>query len=185
MTLLRFCVVAVILSSTLLAGCATAQAPAQAPLVTSAPPPTATAAPGTVMLTGALRNPGTITTEQLAALPSTTITVDYTSGKGAEQHTETGVQLSDVLPPPSLATTDRKNDLLAFAVLAVGTDGYTAVVSYGEISPDFGNRQLMLALTEDGTTLARPRLVVPGDVKGGRYVSDLVELKVVRVDTGS
>lgn len=34
---------------------------------------------------------------------------------------------------------------------------------------------------EDGKALARPRLVGPGDVEGGRYVSDLVELKVSRL----
>lgn len=39
----------------------------------------------------------------------------------------------------------------------------------------------LLATEQDGTPLPRPRLVVPGDRKGGRYVSDLVELKVVRV----
>ena len=47
----------------------------------------------------------------------------------------------------------------------------TRLVSYGEIAPDFGNRGALRA-TQDSTPLARPRLVVPGDVKGGRYVSD-------------
>ena len=40
---------------------------------------------------------------------------------------------------------------------------------------------MLLAIAQDGAALARPRLVVPGDVEGGRYVSDVVELKVVRV----
>ncbi|OLM33014.1 hypothetical protein Ae717Ps2_3910 [Pseudonocardia sp. Ae717_Ps2] len=87
---------------------------------------------------------------------------------------------SGFLPPEALATTDAKNDLLSFGVLAVGADGYRALVSYGEASPDFGNRGLLVALTEDGKPLAQPRLAVPGDVKGGRYVSDLVQLRVVR-----
>jgi solute:Na+ symporter, SSS family len=50
-------------------------------------------------------------------------------------------------------------------------DGHAALVSYGEISPDFGNRRILLATSEDGVALERPRLVVPGDVKGARYVS--------------
>ena len=87
--------------------------------------------------------------------------------------------LADLLTPDVLATTDRKNDLLSFAVLAVGADGYAALVSYGEVSPDFGNRGILLATAEDGTALDRPRLVVPGDVKGGRYVSDVTELRVI------
>lgn len=65
--------------------------------------------------------------------------------------------------------------------MAVGADGYAALVAYGEVSPDVGNTGLLVALAEDGAALQRPRLVVPGDVKGGRYVSDLVELRVVRV----
>lgn len=66
-------------------------------------------------------------------------------------------------------------------MLAVGADGYAATVSYGGVSPDFGNRGLLVALTEDGKPLARPRLVVSCDVKGVRFVSDLVELQVVRL----
>jgi hypothetical protein len=81
-------------------------------------------------------------------------------------------------------TVDRRNDLLSFAVLALGADGYSALVSYGEISPDFGNRGLLLSTTEDGAALARPRLVVPGDRRGGRYVTDVVELHVVRTTNG-
>ena len=53
-------------------------------------------------------------------------------------------------------TVDRRNDLLSIAVLALAADGYSALVSYGEISPDFGNRGLLLSTTEDGAALARP-----------------------------
>jgi hypothetical protein len=37
---------------------------------------------------------------------------------------------------------------------------------------------LLVSLNEDGQPLAQPRLVVDGDVKGGRYVSLLVDLVV-------
>jgi hypothetical protein len=107
--------------------------------------------------------------------------VQFSSGKGSEKHTESGVLLSDLVAVPTLATTSRKNDQLAFAVLATGADGYAALVSYGEIAPDFGNSGVLLATTQDRTPLPRPRLIVPGDVKGGRYVSDVVQLRVVRV----
>jgi hypothetical protein len=70
--------------------------------------------------------------------------------------------MSDLLPIDALATTDRKNDALSFGVLAIGADGYAALVSFREKSPEFGNRGVLLATTEDGQTLARPRLVVPG-----------------------
>lgn len=117
----------------------------------------------------------------LARLAQNTVQVGYASGKGAEKHAETGVLLADALPASAFAEAPGKNPALSFAVLAVGADGYTALVAYGEYSPDFGNRGTMIATSEDGTALERPRLVVPGDKKGGRYVSDLVELKVARV----
>lgn len=161
----------------LLVGCG---APAVAPAPAGAPaevPPV-----GTVRLTGDLVTPTGVTLEDLAALPQQTVEVSFGSGQGRQAHTETGPALADVLPADALAVApDRRNDLLSFAVLAVGSDGYTAAVAYGDVSADFGDRGLLLSLVEDGRALERPRLVVPGDVRGGRYVSDLVELRVVRV----
>jgi hypothetical protein len=166
----------------LVAGCGTAAVAESPP--SAAPSPAATAAPdvpaGAVAVTGAVKTPRTVTADQLAALPQRTVSVQFGSGKGPEQHTETGALLTDLLPVDSLATTPAKNDQLSFAVVATGADGYRALVSYGEAAPDFGNRGLLVATSEDGKPLARPRLVVPGDVKGGRYVSDLVRLEVVR-----
>ena len=136
------------------------------------------------MISGDVHSPGPVTHEQLAALAQHTVDVQFSSGKGSEKHTESGVLLADLIGVPALATTSRKNDQLAFAVLATGADGYAALVSYGEIAPDFGNRGVLLATTQDSTPLARPRLVVPGDVKGGRYVSDADDAEldhVVRV----
>jgi hypothetical protein len=135
---------------------------------------------GVVRLTGDLKQPRDLHVAELAALAQHTVDVRFQSGSGPQSHSETGVLLSDVLPPDALATTDRHNDQLAFGVLAVGADGYAALVSYGEVSPDFGDRGILLATGEDGHPLDRPRLVVPGDLKGGRYVSDVVELRVVR-----
>lgn len=160
-------------------------APAAAPAAPAATtPPAATSStpvtpPGTIALTGAVESPSTLTAQQLAGMPQQTVQVSFGSGKGPEQHSETGVSLAALLPADALATTDRKNDQLAFGVLAIGDDGYAAAVSHGEVSADFGNRGLLVARTEDGKALDRPRLVVPGDVKGGRYVSGLVELRVV------
>jgi hypothetical protein len=61
-------------------------------------------------------------------------------------------------------------------VAGVGDDGYVAVVTPAE--QWVGRRSLQISLNEDGTALAEPRLVVDGDVKGGRYVSGLVNLVV-------
>lgn len=178
---LRNVAVLLVVATGLVAGCGAPAAapPAEAPVASSVAP---VPAPGTIRLTGELTTPRDVTATELAALPQQTVDVSFESSQGAQQHTETGPALADVIPADALAVdADRRNDLLSFAVLAVGADGYTAVVAYGDVSADFGNRGLLVALAEDGQPLERPRLVVPGDVRGGRYVSDLVELRVVRV----
>jgi hypothetical protein len=136
-----------------------------------------------VLVTGALKHPFQVTIDQLRGMPMHTVRVTFENDKGTEHHAEGGVLLAQLLGPTALATQNKnkKDDLLSFAVLAVGADGYRAAVSYGEISPDFANKDVLVAVTEDGKPLSRPRLIVPGDVKGGRYVSDLVELRVSRL----
>jgi hypothetical protein len=54
-------------------------------------------------------------------------------------------------------------------------------VSWGEIAPEFAATPVLVAHTEDGRELDQPRLVVPGDIKGARYVSDLIEVRVVNL----
>jgi hypothetical protein len=166
----------------LAAGCA-APAAATAPPAAAPSTATTTAAPpaGAVVLTGDVGTPTVLAKADLAGLPQQTVAVSFGTEKGPQQHSETGVALSALLPADKLATTAKKNDMLSFAVVAVGVDGYSAAFGYGDVSADFGNRGLLVALTEDGKPLDRPRLVVPGDVKGGRYVSDLTELHVVRL----
>jgi hypothetical protein len=61
-------------------------------------------------------------------------------------------------------------------IAAVGDDNYVATVTpAGQL---VGGRPLPLSLNQDGTVLAQPRLVTDGDVKGGRYVSGVVDIYV-------
>jgi hypothetical protein len=64
-----------------------------------------------------------------------------------------------------------------------GADGYVATVTPGEAI--FGGRPLLLSLVETGTGATptpapaqTPRLIADGDVKGGRYNSGVVTLRV-------
>jgi hypothetical protein len=54
------------------------------------------------------------------------------------------------------------------------------VLAYGEFDPTFENRQILLATTQDGVSLAGqgPRLVVPGDTAGGRCVTGVVKVRL-------
>jgi hypothetical protein len=112
----------------------------------------------------------TLSATLLAGLPARTVTVSFLAGGGPQQHVETG---------PNLATALAAAHIRAHSdtwVAAVGSDGYVAVVTPAEAT--VGGRTLLLSLAEDDATLAQPRLVTGGDVKGGRYVSLVVDLVV-------
>ena len=112
----------------------------------------------------------TLTAAQLAALPERTLTVSFLAGTASQTHTEVGPTLADVLRAAHLGF------VLGTWVAGVGSDAYVATVTPAESF--VGGRPLLVSLNEDGQPLAQPRLVTDGDVKGGRYVSDLVDLVV-------
>lgn len=136
-------------------------------------------------LTGTVVHPGTWTAADLGKLASTTQTVSYLAGTHAVSDTVTGVSLWTLLQAAGLTSDGGKNDDLHKYVVATGSDGYRAVVALGEIDPNFGNRDYMIGTSDSAGTLGSQgsagfaELVVPGDVKGGRYVHNLVSLQVV------
>lgn len=79
---------------------------------------------------------------------------------------------------------DVKNAQLRLVVTATGSDDYRATLAWAELDPAFSGKKVLLAVTQDSAKLDRegPRLVVPGDVKGGRYVSGVVRLHVGDTD---
>jgi DMSO/TMAO reductase YedYZ molybdopterin-dependent catalytic subunit len=126
-------------------------------------------------VTGDVKQATTFDLASLQALPSTTIT----SGG----NTYTGVSFYSLLSSwVGLAINPNvKNDELDMIVSAVGTDGYTALFSLGEMDPAFGNAQDIIAYEENGSALPGTgfaRVVAPGDAKAGRWVSNLVSLQV-------
>jgi hypothetical protein len=119
---------------------------------------------------------------------SQTETATYLSGSGSVTDTYTGVSLWNLVQDAGLLTDPSiKNDLLNFVVVATGSDGYRAAFSLGEINPAFGNQQDIVAYADQkgqlgsGGTDGAMRIVVPGDVAGGRYVSNLTSLQVMDV----
>lgn len=140
--------------------------------------------PGSFEVVGNVKHRLVLNTAVLALLPSQELTVTFLSGSTEETQTFKGPLLTDVLqlagPQFDPAV---KNDKLRHYVFTTGSDGYQALVAYGELDPDFGGKQILLATTQDGQSLADqgPRLVVSGDKRGGRYVSGVVR---VRLDRG-
>ena len=134
---------------------------------------------GSVMIDGSVDRPTLFSVADLAALPGHSLDVSFNTNGVAQHHVETGPLLVDVLAKVG-PRFDRKvkNGELRDVVVVTGADGYEAVLSYGEIAPSFGNRPALLSLKEDGVLRTAPRLVIPGDVKGGRDVSQVVRIEL-------
>ena len=134
-----------------------------------------------------------VTPQTLSALTrqSVTETATYISGAGQTTDTYTGVSLWNLIQDAGLVTNPSiKNDLLRYAVVATGSDGYRAIISLGEIDPAFGNQPDIVAYKDMNGQLGAGgqdgalRLIVPGDHAGGRYVSNLVSLQVIDATSG-
>jgi hypothetical protein len=132
-----------------------------------------------------VKTPGTYTLSTLEALPAVQLTATYKAGGTPVTDTYTGVSLWTLLSDAGLITDPNiKNDVLREYVEAIGSDGYAAIFSLGEIDPMFGGEDDLVAYADTDGQLGRDgpdgfaRMVVPGDAAGGRYVSNLVALKV-------
>jgi hypothetical protein len=136
--------------------------------IATAPATSTNPAPGSPVAVHTGNRQVSLSAALLARLPSESLSVSFQGPGGVQTHTEVGPPLLDVMAvagvPPTFDTW----------VAAVGSDNYVAVVTPGEQL--VGGRLLHLSLKEDGATLAQPRLVADGDVKGGRYVSGVVDL---------
>lgn len=137
-------------------------------------------------LTGQIDRPGVYDLTALQGLPATTQTVSYLSGSGSQTHSYAGTSLWGLIDQAGVQTNPSvHNDLLNRIVVATGSDGYRSVFALGELSPNFGNRQSIVAYGEVAGGVTQPlgadgfaRVTSPGDIKGGRYVSNLVNLDV-------
>ncbi|MFE7094094.1 molybdopterin-dependent oxidoreductase, partial [Streptomyces erythrochromogenes] len=142
--------------------------------------------PGEVRIAGQVDKPSTVTLASLRGLPQTSVEVEYTSAKGPQKHTYQGVLLHDLLKDAQPRfDASKKNGQLRGIVAATGGGDYRAVFAWAELDPGFAKSRILLAVSEDGKPFddaAGPRLVVPQDTKGGRYVSELNQLWVGTVD---
>jgi molybdate transport system substrate-binding protein len=143
---------------------------------------------GAVALTGLVDKPATLAVADLQKLPVETVDVSFQGPGGVEKHTFRGVRLATVISQAGLKVDPkRKNDNLRKYVVVSAQDGYEAIISWGEIDPNLGNRPILLAWEQDGQPLSGQngpvRLVAPGDAHGARYVSGAIRLEVRDVDS--
>jgi hypothetical protein len=118
----------------------------------------------------------------------TTLTATYETKGGSVTDTYTGITLWNLLNGAGLVLDPTiKNDVLRQYVEVVGTDGYAAIFSLGEIDPNFGGADDIVAYGDElGQVGDDPstnfdgfaRMVAPGDTAGGRYVSNIASIDV-------
>ncbi len=143
---------------------------------------------GTVALTGLVNTPAQLAPADLQKLPSELVNVTFQGPKGSESHSFRGVRLATVISNAGLKlNAARKNDQLRKYIVFTASDGYEAILSWGEIDPTLGNAPILLAWEQDGQPLTGQngaiRLVVPGDAHGARYVSGVVKMEVRDIDS--
>lgn len=136
------------------------------------------------VLDGLVATPMTFDYDALAALPSVEETVSFIAGGGMEMHTYRGVRLYDLLQMAGpQSDPSRKNDTIRFYVQVTGSDGYTAVLAWGEFDPFLEGKDVLVAYMDNGQPLppgaGMAKLVVPGDSHGARYVSGIVSITLM------
>ncbi len=142
---------------------------------------------GSLLVNGDVSSPTTYTFAQLQAMTQASQTVSFLSGTTPTTLTESGPTIWSLVmaAKPKFLACD-KNDKLRFVVEVTSSqDGYAALMSLGELDPALVNTMSLASLVENGTSLASqgPRSTVPGDVKGGRYVSGGAVITVLRPPT--
>jgi DMSO/TMAO reductase YedYZ molybdopterin-dependent catalytic subunit len=136
----------------------------------------------TLQVTGSVKQPLTISPEDLAKMPRASV---KTSSNGMETVYE-GVWLHEVLKRAGVPQGEAlRGKALAGYVVAEAQDGYQVVFSLGELDPAFIDNEILLADTANGKALfgaqGRFRLVVPKDRPGARSVRMLTKIEVVQL----
>ena len=135
-----------------------------------------------LLVSGAVKEPLTLSAEDLAKMPRASV---RTTNNGMETVYE-GVWLHDVLKKAGVPQgSELRGKALAGYVLAEASDGYQVVFSLGEVDPAFIDNEILVADTANGKPLfgaqGRFRLVVPKDKPGARSVRMLTKLEVVQL----
>ncbi|WP_345567717.1 hypothetical protein [Nonomuraea rosea] len=143
--------------------------------------PTSTDLPA-MALSGEVRVPAWLSVAALRSMPQREMTVSFECRtSGPRRHYFTGPLLIDVLQAAQpLFDPGERKDRLRFLIAVRGRDGHRAVLSWGEIDPEFGNTAALLAVSMDCRALDEqgPHLVMPGDRCGARHISQVTDLGV-------
>lgn len=137
-----------------------------------------------LVVTGDVEKPLSLSADDLAHLPHTTIKV--MNEHAGKDETYEGVLLFEILKQAGVPQGSKLNGkALATYVEAEGSDGYRVVFSLAELDNDFEDSSVLVADKMDGQPIAGKlgplRLVVPHDKRPARWVRMLRSIKVTKV----
>lgn len=141
----------------------------------------ALAADASVAITGAVQHPQTLSIADLEKQPPVTVHVSLITGHGPEVGDFTGAALWPFLQSIGTVDAPGKNTSLRHTITISGSDGYAIALSYGELNPDLGNANAILAYQKNGQPLDPKggiRLIVPNDKHAARAVHNVVSVTV-------
>jgi DMSO/TMAO reductase YedYZ molybdopterin-dependent catalytic subunit len=142
---------------------AAAQSPAQAP---------------SLSLEGKVKQPQHWTLDDLKKMRSQHAQISYLTEHGPASASYTGVLLWSLLEQAGGIDDTTRNAVVHHTIRITATDNYVIVLSTGEIAPDYGNAQALVAYEPDGKPLDNFRVVLPGDKHGARDIHDVATIKI-------
>jgi DMSO/TMAO reductase YedYZ molybdopterin-dependent catalytic subunit len=132
----------------------------------------------TLALDGKVKTPQHLTLDALKKLPVQHADVTYQTDRGPVTANFTGVLLWSLIEAAGGLDDSEKNAAVHHTIRITAKDGYEMVTSTGEIAPDLGGKQALVAYERDGKPLDDFRIVMPGDKHGARNVRDVVTISV-------
>jgi DMSO/TMAO reductase YedYZ molybdopterin-dependent catalytic subunit len=133
-------------------------------------------------ITGQVQTPATYDQDSLAALPHSKENVTFLTKTGSQSGSFTGVLLWDLLNKAGIQSDPTRNGQFQY-IEVTGTDCYQVVLALGELNPNFGGEQVLVADGENGAPLGSDtgfaRLIVPGDKFGARDTFWITNIQVL------
>src|SRR5580704_4745144 len=121
-------------------------------------------------LEGKVKTPRHFSLDDLKKLPAQHIDVTYQTDRGPMTASFNGVLLWSLVEAAGGISDPEKGAAIRHAIRVTAKDGYVMITSTGEIAPDLGGKQALVAYERDGKPLDDFRIVMPGDKHGARSV---------------
>ena len=145
--------------------------------------PLAAGASQSLELIGEQGTTRTLAKTELSALPQSEVKVAEKDGATIVFRGPTLRSLVTLAGAPTGHAFRGPNMLIA--IVAEATDGYRAAYMLAEVDAGFGNKNAILALTQDGNALPEKdgpfRVIMPGEEHRARWIRMVQRIRLVRV----